>query len=91
MASTRAPDEIRTTAQARTLMVGFDNGTSVIEITGTHMVPVQSSNTNMTSSNMTTSTVGNKATNSGGNTAEHSFVNPGTNIGNRYAPKYNHY
>ena len=30
-----AADEIRTTAQARTLMVGFDNGTSVIEITGT--------------------------------------------------------
>lgn len=32
-------DEIRTNAQARTLMVGFDNGTSVIEITGTHIVP----------------------------------------------------
>ncbi len=34
-----AADEIRTNAQARTLMVGFDNGTSVIEITGTQMVP----------------------------------------------------
>lgn len=32
-------DEIRTNAQSRTLMVGFDNGTSVIEITGTHIVP----------------------------------------------------
>ena len=32
-------NEIRTNAQARTLMVGFDNGTSVIEITGTHIVP----------------------------------------------------
>jgi hypothetical protein len=32
-------DEIRTTAQARTLMVGFDNGTSVIEITGTQLLP----------------------------------------------------
>jgi hypothetical protein len=32
-------EEIRTNAQSRTLMVGFDNGTSVIEITGTHMVP----------------------------------------------------
>jgi tetratricopeptide (TPR) repeat protein len=73
-----AADEIRTTAQARTLMVDFDNGTSVIEITGTHMVPVQSSNTNMTSSNMTTSTVVNNATNS--------FVNPGTNIGNSTFP-----
>jgi hypothetical protein len=81
-----AADEIRTTAQARTLMVGFDNGTSVIEITGTHMVPVQSSNTNMTSSNMTTSTVANNATNSGGNTAEQSFVNPGRNIGNSTFP-----
>jgi hypothetical protein len=36
-------------------LVGFDKGTSVIEITGTQMVPVQSSNTNKTSSNMTTS------------------------------------
>lgn len=34
-----AADEIRTNPQARTLMVGFDNGTSVIEITGTQMVP----------------------------------------------------
>ena len=34
-----AHDEIRTNPQARTLMVGFDNGTSVIEITGTQMVP----------------------------------------------------
>ena len=34
-----AADEIRTTAQARTLMVGFDNGTSVIEITGTQLLP----------------------------------------------------
>lgn len=34
-----AADEIKTTAQARTLMVDFDNGTSVIEITGTQMVP----------------------------------------------------
>ena len=32
-------NEIRTNAQARTLMVGFDNGTSVIEITGTRIVP----------------------------------------------------
>jgi hypothetical protein len=32
-------DEISTNAQSRTLMVGFDNGTSVIEITGTHIVP----------------------------------------------------
>jgi hypothetical protein len=32
-------EEIRTNAQSRTLMVGFDNGTSVIEITGTHIVP----------------------------------------------------
>jgi hypothetical protein len=32
-------DEIKTTAQARTLMVGFDNGTSVIEITGTQLLP----------------------------------------------------
>ena len=32
-------DEIRTNAQSRTLMVGFGNGTSVIEITGTHIVP----------------------------------------------------
>jgi hypothetical protein len=32
-------DEIRTTAQARTLMIGFDNGTSVIEITGTQLLP----------------------------------------------------
>lgn len=32
-------NEIRTTAHARTLMVGFDNGTSVIEITGTRIVP----------------------------------------------------
>jgi hypothetical protein len=34
-----AADEIRTNPQTRTLMVGFDNGTSVIEITGTQMVP----------------------------------------------------
>ncbi|MGB8934786.1 MAG: hypothetical protein WCC17_06750 [Candidatus Nitrosopolaris sp.] len=34
-----AADEIKTTAQVRTLMVDFDNGTSVIEITGTQMVP----------------------------------------------------
>lgn len=34
-----AADEIRTNAQVRTLMVGFDNGTSVIEITGTQIVP----------------------------------------------------
>lgn len=34
-----AADEIRTTAQARTLMVAFDNGTSVIEITGTQLLP----------------------------------------------------
>lgn len=34
-----AADEIRTNPQARTLMVGFDNGTSIIEITGTQMVP----------------------------------------------------
>ncbi|HXX96967.1 MAG TPA: hypothetical protein VEL11_07625 [Candidatus Bathyarchaeia archaeon] len=34
-----AADEIRTTAQARTLMVDFDNGTSVIEITGTQLLP----------------------------------------------------
>jgi len=34
-----AADEIRTNPQARTLTVGFDNGTSVIEITGTQMVP----------------------------------------------------
>jgi hypothetical protein len=34
-----AADEIRTTAQARTLMIGFDNGTSVIEITGTQLLP----------------------------------------------------
>jgi hypothetical protein len=32
-------EEIRTTAQARTLMIGFDNGTSVIEITGTQLLP----------------------------------------------------
>jgi predicted secreted protein with PEFG-CTERM motif len=32
-------NEIRTDAQARTLMVGFDNGTSVIEITGSRIVP----------------------------------------------------
>ncbi|MDQ6866152.1 MAG: hypothetical protein M3044_20290 [Thermoproteota archaeon] len=32
-------DELRTNAQSRTLMVGFDNGTSVIEISGTHVVP----------------------------------------------------
>jgi hypothetical protein len=32
-------DETRTTAQARTLMVGFDSGTSVIEITGTQLLP----------------------------------------------------
>jgi len=32
-------EEIRTNAQSRTLMVGFDNGTSVIEVTGTHIVP----------------------------------------------------
>jgi hypothetical protein len=32
-------DEITTNAQSRTLMVGFDNGTSVIEITGTRIVP----------------------------------------------------
>ncbi|MDQ6667969.1 MAG: hypothetical protein M3Y53_07050 [Thermoproteota archaeon] len=32
-------DEISTNTQSRTLMVGFDNGTSVIEITGTHIVP----------------------------------------------------
>ncbi|HET7148368.1 MAG TPA: PEFG-CTERM sorting domain-containing protein [Candidatus Nitrosopolaris sp.] len=32
-------NEIRTNAQSRTVMVGFDNGTSVIEITGTHIVP----------------------------------------------------
>jgi hypothetical protein len=32
-------DEIGTNAQSRTLMVGFGNGTSVIEITGTHIVP----------------------------------------------------
>lgn len=31
-------DEIRTNTQSRTLMIGFDNGTSVIEITGTHIV-----------------------------------------------------
>jgi hypothetical protein len=31
--------EISTNARARTLMVGFDNGTSVIEITGTRIVP----------------------------------------------------
>jgi len=34
-----AADEIRTTAQARTLMIGFYNGTSVIEITGTQLLP----------------------------------------------------
>jgi hypothetical protein len=68
-------DEIRTTAQARTLMVGFDNGTSTIEITGTQMGPVQSSNTNMTTSNMTTSAVGNNATNSGGMAASSSNSN----------------
>jgi hypothetical protein len=34
-----AADEIRTTAHARTLLVGFDNGTSVIEITGTQLLP----------------------------------------------------
>ncbi len=34
-----AADEIRTNPQARTLMVDFDNSTSVIEITGTQMVP----------------------------------------------------
>lgn len=32
-------NEIRTNAQARTLMIGFDNGTSVIEITGTRILP----------------------------------------------------
>jgi len=32
-------NEIRTNAQARTLMIGFDNGTSVIEITGTRLLP----------------------------------------------------
>jgi hypothetical protein len=32
-------NEIKTNAQSRTLMVGLDNGTSVIEITGTHLVP----------------------------------------------------
>ena len=34
-----AADEIRTTAEARTLTVAFDNGTSVIEITGTQLLP----------------------------------------------------
>ncbi len=32
-------NEIGTNAHARTLVIGFDNGTSVIEITGTRIVP----------------------------------------------------
>lgn len=32
-------NEISTNAHARTLVIGFDNGTSVIEITGTRIVP----------------------------------------------------
>ena len=38
-------NEIKNNSNVRTLMVGFDNGTSVIEINGTHIVPVQSSTT----------------------------------------------
>lgn len=34
-----AANEIKNNSNVRTLTVGFDNGTSVIEITGTHMVP----------------------------------------------------